>query len=87
MARPVMPRIYYKTKDPSVYVDEVSMQMIMNKYRQKGLNVAKLAQLSGITYDVARHFVENHHIRLSQLKRVVDALGLKVLYEQTGIIE
>ncbi len=87
MARPVMPRIYYKTKDPSVYVDEVSMQMIMNKYRQKGLNVAKLAQLSGITYDVARHFVENHHIRLSQLKRVVDALGLKVLYEQTGTIE
>lgn len=87
MARPVMPRVYYKTKDPSVYVDEASMKMIMNKYRQKGLTITKLAELSGISRDVARHFVESHHIRLSQLKKVVTALGLKVLYEQTGVIE
>lgn len=86
MARPFMPRIYYKTADPSVHLEKESMDLILKVYREKKLSYGKLAKMSGVSADVVRHFISFGHIRLSQLKAIVTALELKVLYEQTGVL-
>lgn len=85
MSRPALPRVNYVMDDPSVSVTDKSFEMFKTGFEKKKYTYTTLAIASGLTKNVVRHFFVDatHHIRLSQLKKLAQALDIKAVFEQT----